>query len=71
MRLFSLVLLFAAAVTALSSSGKRLCVILDEPAERNEYSKFLADLTGMSIKIELIACALHKSIPYGKACCFH
>lgn len=46
--LFSLlVCLFAAAVSALSTSGNRLLVILDDVAEKENYSKFLADLEGL------------------------
>ena len=46
MRSFSslLVCLFVAAVSALSTSGNRLLVILDDVAEKVNYSKFLADL---------------------------
>lgn len=34
-------------VNALSSSGNRLLVILEELAEKEKYSKFLGDLEGM------------------------
>lgn len=43
--LFSVfVFLFAAAVSALSTSGNRLLVILDDVADKGNYSKFLGDL---------------------------
>ncbi|GAB1311752.1 oligosaccharyl transferase glycoprotein complex, beta subunit [Madurella fahalii] len=43
--LFSLFLfLFAAVVSAISTSGNRLLVIVDDVADKNNYSKFLADL---------------------------
>jgi oligosaccharyltransferase complex subunit beta len=38
------VFLFAAAVSALSTTGNRLLVILDDVVEKANYSKFLADL---------------------------
>ncbi len=41
-----LVFLFAAAVSALSTSGNRLLVILEDVAEKENYSKFLGDLAG-------------------------
>ena len=41
-----LVCLFAAAVSALSTSGNRLLVILEDVAEKENYSKFLEDLAG-------------------------
>lgn len=43
-----LVLLFAAVARAVSSSGDRLLVVLDDAAEKAAYSKFLGDLEGMS-----------------------
>lgn len=36
-----------AAVNALSSSGNRLLVVLEELEEKGKYSKFLGDLEGM------------------------
>lgn len=39
---------FLGAVSALSSSGSRLLVVLEELAEKEKYSKFLEDLAGMS-----------------------
>ena len=35
-------------VQALSSSGSNLLVILEDLAEKSKYSKYLADLEGMS-----------------------
>jgi hypothetical protein len=35
-----------AAVNALSSSGNRLLVVLEELGEKEKYSKFLGDLEG-------------------------
>ena len=35
-----------AAVNALSHSGNRLLVVLEESAEKEKYSKFLGDLEG-------------------------
>lgn len=37
-----------AAVNALSSSGNRLLVIIDDLGEAEKYSKFLGDLEGLS-----------------------
>lgn len=46
--LFSfLVLLLAAVVQAVSSTGSRLLVILDNVADKDRYSTFLGDLAGM------------------------
>ena len=41
------VLLCAALVHAISSSGDRLLVVLEDVAEKATYSKFLGDLEGM------------------------
>lgn len=41
------VLLFAALIHAISSSGDRLLVVLEDVAEKDGYSKFLGDLEGM------------------------
>lgn len=40
------VLLFAAVSHAISSSGDRLLVVLEDVAEKETYSKFLGDLEG-------------------------
>lgn len=40
------VLAFAAVVSAVSTTGDRLLVIVDDVAEKATYSKFFADLTG-------------------------
>jgi oligosaccharyltransferase complex subunit beta len=46
--LFSLCLfLFAAVISAVSTSGNRLLVVLDDVADKANYSKFLADLEGL------------------------
>lgn len=43
--LFSILLLaLVGAVSALSSTGNRLLVILEELSEKDKYSKFWADL---------------------------
>lgn len=48
-----LVLGFLALASALSTSGNRLLVILEESSEKDKYSKFLGDLEGMlSVPIE-------------------
>jgi hypothetical protein len=53
--LFSLFLfLFAAVVSAISASGNRLLVILDDVADKANYSKFLGDLESLC----LLACLL-------------
>ncbi|KAK4151446.1 Dolichyl-diphosphooligosaccharide--protein glycosyltransferase subunit wbp1 [Chaetomidium leptoderma] len=50
--LFSLLaFLFAAAVSALSTSGNRLLVILDDVAEKESYSKFLGDLESRGFQL--------------------
>lgn len=40
------VLLWASLVCAISSSGDRLLVVLEDVAEKESYSKFLGDLEG-------------------------
>jgi hypothetical protein len=46
--LFSLLLLAVIGLSnALSTSGSRLLVILDDVAEKEQYSKLLGDLSGM------------------------
>jgi len=40
-------LLFVAVVSAISTTGDRLLVVLDEVAEKDGYSKFLGDLESM------------------------
>lgn len=42
---------FLAAVHALSSSGNRLVVILEEAAEKDLYSSFWEDLQGESFPV--------------------
>lgn len=42
------VFLFAAVVSAISTSGNRLLVILDDVADKENYSKFLGDLESMA-----------------------
>ncbi|KAK4124885.1 Dolichyl-diphosphooligosaccharide-protein glycosyltransferase 48kDa subunit [Parathielavia appendiculata] len=50
--LFSLFLfLFAAVVSAISASGNRLLVILEDVAEKTNYSKFLGDLESRGFQI--------------------
>jgi oligosaccharyltransferase complex subunit beta len=45
------VLLFAAAVSALSTTGNRLLVVLDELADKDAYGYFLGDIAGMAIAL--------------------
>ncbi|KAI1141105.1 Dolichyl-diphosphooligosaccharide-protein glycosyltransferase 48kDa subunit [Hypoxylon sp. FL0543] len=45
------VLLWAALVHAISSSGDRLLVVLDDVAEKEGYSKFLGDLEGRGFQV--------------------
>ncbi|KAI6084981.1 Dolichyl-diphosphooligosaccharide-protein glycosyltransferase 48kDa subunit [Hypoxylon rubiginosum] len=45
------VLLFAAVSHAISSSGDRLLVVLEDVAEKETYSKFLGDLEGRGFQI--------------------
>jgi oligosaccharyltransferase complex subunit beta len=48
--LFSFLLLWlGAVVSALSESGSRLLVILEDSAEKDKYSTFWGDLEGMII----------------------
>lgn len=42
-----MLLLLAAVAQAVSSTGERLLVVLDDAAEKTGYSKFLGDLEGM------------------------
>lgn len=42
-----LLLLFTAVAQAISSSGSRLLVVLEDVAEKAQYSKFLGDLEGV------------------------
>lgn len=44
-------LLFAALVSAVSTSGSRLLVVADDVADKDAYSKFFADLTGKMIMV--------------------
>lgn len=48
--------LFAAAVSAVSTSGNRLLVVLDDVAEKEAYGQFLGDLTGVFC-VQLNLCA--------------
>lgn len=41
-----LTLLFAAAVSAISTAGGRLLVVLDDLAEKDSYGQFLGDIAG-------------------------
>lgn len=41
-----LVLLFAAIVSAVSTSGSRLLVVADDVADKDAYTKFFGDLAG-------------------------
>lgn len=43
--------LFAAAVSAVSTSGNRLLVVLDDVAEKEAYGQFLGDLTGVLVPV--------------------
>ncbi|KAL7621394.1 oligosaccharyl transferase glycoprotein complex, beta subunit [Parahypoxylon ruwenzoriense] len=45
------VLLFVSLVCAISSSGNRLLVVLEDVAEKQAYSKFLGDLEGRGFQI--------------------
>lgn len=45
---------FLAAVNALSSSGNRLLVVLEELAEKEKYSKYLSDLEGMLMELAIL-----------------
>ncbi|KAK3298424.1 oligosaccharyl transferase-like protein [Chaetomium fimeti] len=45
------VFLFAAAVSAISTSGNRLLVILDDVADKENYSQFLGDLESRGFQI--------------------
>ncbi len=48
-RLFSfLVLALLGVVEALSSSGRRLLIVVEETAEKAKYSTFWGDLEGLS-----------------------
>jgi oligosaccharyltransferase complex subunit beta len=42
------VFLFAALVSAVSTTGNRLLVILDTPKDKEAYTTFFRDLSGMS-----------------------
>jgi oligosaccharyltransferase complex subunit beta len=46
-------LLYAAAVSAVSTAGNRLLVVLDDVAEKDTYGQFLGDLTGAYLSVEL------------------
>lgn len=43
-------LVYAAAVSAVSTAGNRLLVVLDDVAEKDLYSQFLGDLTGAYLR---------------------
>jgi oligosaccharyltransferase complex subunit beta len=42
------VFLFAALVSAVSTTGNRLLVILDTPKDKEAYTTFFRDLSGMN-----------------------
>jgi len=44
-----LLLGLVAIVQAISSSGNRVLVVLEELAEKSKYSKYLGDLEGMEV----------------------
>ena len=44
--IYSLLFALLGIVHAISSSGNRLLVVNEEPAEKDKYSKFWADLEG-------------------------
>ncbi|KAK8075027.1 dolichyl-diphosphooligosaccharide-protein glycosyltransferase 48kD subunit [Apiospora hydei] len=46
-----LLLLFTAVAQAISSSGSRLLVVLEDVAEKAQYSKFLGDLEGRGFEV--------------------
>lgn len=45
-----------AVVQAVSSSGNKLLVVLEELAEKSKYSKYLGDLEGTELSWHLFAC---------------
>ncbi|KAK0655902.1 Dolichyl-diphosphooligosaccharide--protein glycosyltransferase subunit WBP1 [Cercophora newfieldiana] len=47
------VLLFVAVVSAISTTGNRLLVVLEDVAEKEGYSKFLGDLEGRGFKLSI------------------
>lgn len=50
--LFSLfAFLFAVSVSAVSTTGNRLLAILDDVADKENYSKFLGDLASMCYRV--------------------
>lgn len=48
-------LVYAAAVSAVSTAGNRLLVVLDDVAEKDLYSQFLGDLTGALMRVRYAA----------------
>lgn len=48
---FCLCLAFSGFVQAISSTGNRLLVIIEEAAEKDKYSKFWGDLEGVPITL--------------------
>ena len=60
-----------AVVNALSSSGSRLLVVLEELAEKEKYSKFFGDLAGKLKRLSYYcAQVLHRRVVlmnYGRA----
>lgn len=43
------IFLFAAVVSAVSTAGNRLLVVLDDVADKDNYKQFFGDLTGKSV----------------------
>lgn len=52
-------LLLAAVVQAISSTGSRLLVVLNDPADKDKYSTFFGDLTGMILETTAARPQLH------------
>lgn len=59
------ILLLAAVVSAVSTTGNRLLVVLDNVAEKDSYKQFFGDLTGKKGKQKKELCRLPGS--HGKA----
>jgi hypothetical protein len=52
-------LVYAAAVSAVSTAGNRLLVVLDDVAEKDLYSQFLGDLTGALMRDAARCCTTY------------
>ena len=54
--LSAVVFLFVSAVAAVSTTGNRLLVVLDDVAEKEQYKQFFGDLSGKFMQRRRTSC---------------